>query len=160
VPKREFPFKPKSTASLRPGDFWSVPIAGARFACGRVIALKPAGQTGSRVMLIAGLLDWIGRTPPSATAIAGRKTVAQGQIHLRSIWETGGTIRGHRALDDDGIELESFLSEAPGKGCFVMVGYDLVRRANQTEQQSLSVFPTWGFLIIRHKAEALAQRAA
>lgn len=160
MPIRDFPFKPRSTLSLRPGDFWAVPLAGKRFGCGRVIALKQPGQTGSRVMLIAGLLDWFGRAPPTAAAIAGRRAVAQGQIHLRSIWETGKEILGHRSLAEDGIEPDHFLSESPGRGCFLMIGYDLVRRANEEEQRSLAVFSTWGYLMIRHRAEALAKRAA
>jgi hypothetical protein len=111
-------------------------------------------------MLIAGLVDWIGRAPPTDAAIAGRKAIAQGEIHLRCIWETGGVIEGHRPLTDDGIEPGQFLSEPPGKGCSLMVGYALVRRATLKEQQSLPVFSTWGYLSIRQKAEAHAQRAA
>ena len=160
VPARAFPFKPKSTASLRSGDFWAVPIAGGRFGCGRVISLKRSGETGCRVMLIAGLLDWIGEAPPSSEEIAGRKSVAQGQIHLRSIWETGGEILGNRPLEDDRIAPDYFLSESPGRGCFLMSGYEFLRRATEEEQRSLQVFSTWGYLIIRHKAEALAKQAA
>jgi hypothetical protein len=160
VQARRFTFTPKSTASLRPGDFWSVPLPGGRFGCGRVVALKRRGETGCRVMLIAGLLDWIDTTPPSMEAIRGRRSVAQGEIHLRAIWETGGNILGSRSLEEDGIVPDHFLSESPGRNCFLMSGYDLLRPATEEEQRSLPVFSTWGYLGIRHRAEVLARRSA
>src|SRR5262249_10570900 len=35
-----YPFVPRSTAYLRPGQFWAIPLSDGRFACGRVLALK------------------------------------------------------------------------------------------------------------------------
>jgi len=158
VPARAFPFKPKSTLTVRPGDFWAVPLAGGKFGCGRVIALKRKGSTGSRVMFLGGLLDWIGTASPSAAAIAGCRTVAQAQMHLRSIWETGGALLGHRPLDDDGITPDRFLSQSPGRGCRLMVGYKVLRSATKNEQRVLGVFATWGYLVIRNRAEQLSER--
>lgn len=154
-----YPFRPKSTASLRPGDFWAVPIGGGHFGCGRVIQLKPSGGTGSRVMLLAGLINWLGTSCPTADSIANHRTIAQGQIHLRSIWETGGEIHGYRSIDDDGIEPDRFLSESPGKNCMLQSGYEIVRRANPDEQRTLNVLSTWGYLVILHEAEALLRNA-
>lgn len=155
-----YPFKPRSSASLRPGDFWALPLSDGRFGCGRVIALKPKAGTGSRSMLLAGLMNWVGSRPPSSEGLAGRMTVAQGEIHLRSIWETGGEILGNRELDEDGIEPDRFLSEWPGPNCMLMRGYEVVRRATPEEQRSLPVFSTWGYLVIQNEAQALADRAA
>jgi hypothetical protein len=158
--ERSFPFVPRSAAKIRPGDFWSIPLRDGRYGCGRVIELKKPGETGSRCMLLCGLLNWIGNAPPNARDIAGRRTIAQGQIHLRCILETGGEILGTRPLELDGIQPGRFLSESPGGNCRLMTGYSFGRIATPTEQETLPVFPTWGYLVIRHRAEKLAQDAA
>jgi hypothetical protein len=111
-------------------------------------------------MLVAGLMDWIGGDPPTSEDLAGVKTVKQGQIHLRSILETGARISGHRPLGADNIEPDLFLSEAPGPNCFVQKGYDILRKATPEEQATLPVFRTWGYLVIQHLAQAMAERAA
>ncbi len=155
-----YPFKPKSSANLRPGDFWALPLAGGKYGCGRVIALKPKTGTGSRSMLLAGLMNWVGSSLPTKEELAGCTTLAQGQIHLRSILETGGEILGNRPLAEDKIEADLFLSESPGRNCMLMQGYEIVRPASQEEQQQLPVFATWGYLVIQGKAQALAHSAA
>jgi hypothetical protein len=157
---QSYPFKPKSSANLRLGDFWALPLAGGKYGCGRVIALKPKTGIGSRSMLLAGLMNWIGSTPPTAEGLAGCTTLVQGQIHLRSIWETGGEILGNRPLAEDGIEADQFLSESPGKNCMLMQGYEVIRPASAAEQCQLPAFSTWGYLFIQGKAQALAQSAA
>jgi hypothetical protein len=146
-----YPFKPKSSANLRQGDFWALPLDAGKFGCGRVISLKPKTGTGSRSMLLAGLMNWVGDKPPTSEEIAGCTTIAQGQIHLRSIWETGGEVLGNRPLGEDGIELDRFLSESPGKSCMLMRGYELVRPATAEEQGRLPVFTTWGSLSFNAK---------
>ena len=111
-------------------------------------------------MLLAGLMNWIGDSPPTTAGLAGCRTQAQGQVHLRCIWETGGEIVGNRPLVEDGIEAALFLSESPGKNCMLMQGYEIIRPATSEEQLQLPVFPTWGYLIIQGKAQALAQSAS
>lgn len=111
-------------------------------------------------MLLVGLMNWIGNSPPEADDLCGLGTIQQAQIHLRSILETGGKILGHRSLDADQVEPDLFLSESPGKSCLLMKGYDILRDATQEEQATLPVFTTWGYLIIQHRAQALADRAA
>jgi hypothetical protein len=111
-------------------------------------------------MLLAGLMNWVGTEPPTSEELAGCTTLAQGQIHLRSIWDTGGEILGNRSLAEDRIEADQFLSESPGKNCMLMQGYELVRSASTEEQCQLPVFTTWGYLVIQGKAQALAQSAA
>ena len=157
---QSYPFRPKSSTNLRPGDFWALPLKNGKYGCGRVIALKEQGQTGSRSMLLAGLMNWVGHSLPTTAAIAGCRTHAQGQVHLRCIWETGGEILGNRPLIEDNIEPALFLSESPGQNCMLMQGYGVVRPATSDEQLQLPVFPTWGYLIIQGKAQALAQSAA
>lgn len=154
-----YPFKPKSSASLSPGDFWAVPLPDGRYGCGRVIELKPSSGSGGRSMLLAGLMNWVGSSPPTAEGLAGHRTVAQGQVHLRSIWETGSEILGNRSLVEDGLEPDEFLSESPGRNCMLMKGYEIVRPATADEQRLLPVFTTWGYLVIQAKAQAVAQSA-
>ncbi len=155
-----YPFKPKSTANLRPGDFWALPLAAGSYGCGRVIALKPKSGTGSRSMLLAGLMNWTGRSLPTSKELAGCTTVAQGQVHLRCIWESGGEVLGNRPLAEEGIEADRFLSESPGKNCMLMQGYEVIRPASAEEQRELPVFATWGYLVIRARAQAMVQSAA
>ncbi len=159
-PMPPYPFKPKSSASLRAGDFWALPLVGGQYGCGRVIALKQKTGTGSRSMLLAGLMNWVGNSLPTAAELAGRGTVAQGQIPLCSIWETGGEILGNRPLSEDSIEADHFLSESPGRNCMLMRGYELVRPASAEEQRNLPVFSTWDYLVMQIKAQALAQRVS
>jgi hypothetical protein len=157
---RSFPFKPRSTAELMPGDFWALPLTEGKYGCGRVVALKPKHGTGSRFMFLAALLDWIGTSPPTSEHIASCSAIAQGQVHLRSVYETGGQVLGNRPLETDGIEPAFFLSESPGVQCMLLRGYEPLRSATAEEQASLPVFRTWGYLIITHRAEELAKRAA
>ena len=121
---RSFPFKPRSTVGLVPGDFWALPLGEGRYGCGRVVALKPSQGTGSRSMFLAALLDWIGGSQPTSEAIAGRRAIAQGQVHLRCVHETGGLVLGNRPLEYDGIEPAFFLSESPGRQCMLLRGYE------------------------------------
>jgi hypothetical protein len=111
-------------------------------------------------MLIAGLMNWVGDSLPTSAGLAGRTTVAQGQIHLRCIWETGGEVLGNRPLTQERIEADLFLSESPGANCMLMQGYELIRRATAEEQRELPVFSTWGYLVIQGKAQALVPSAA
>lgn len=97
-----YPFTPKSTAYLRPGQFWAIPLQNGEFACGRVLGLK----SDSRRLFVAGLLDWSSNVPPDAFSIAGRKVIEQGQAHIKTITETGGTVLGWRSLESDGLRNE------------------------------------------------------
>lgn len=111
-------------------------------------------------MLLIGLMNWIGNALPRDRDLHGLKTVQQAQINLRSILETGGSILGHRPLEADQIEPDLFLSEAPGQNCLMMKGYEILRKATLEEQATLQGFPTWGYLIIQHRAQMLADRGA
>ena len=155
MPKVKYPFIPKSTAYLKPGHFWSIPLDNGRFACGRVIQMqfKENGKQDARGFL-AGLLDWSGDEPPRSETIADCKTIAQGTVHVMTIGENGGQVLGFRALEEDGIEPQLFLSQSPGRGCLLQRGYDILREATPAEQAQLPVFSTWGYRSIKIKAEA------
>src|SRR4051794_16087278 len=100
--KVSYPFLPKSNTYLMPGHFWAIPLGTNKFACGRVIQVSKEDKRG----FLAGLMDWVGEYPPTAETIAGTKTLKQGDVHIKTIHETGldGMILGYRPLDEDGIE--------------------------------------------------------
>ena len=60
-----YPFKPKSTAMLRPGQFWAVPLSNDKFACGRVLQIGTAEIPTKTRGFFGGLQDWIGASPPN-----------------------------------------------------------------------------------------------
>lgn len=100
-----YPFRPKSNRWLQAGQFWSVPLANGRFACGRVMAAS--ADFGERSAFVAGLLDWSGDVPPNTAEIAGCGVLDQGGAHIATIHATGGFILGCRALDLDELEAEA-----------------------------------------------------
>lgn len=156
-----YPFAPKSTKALAPGQFWAVPLSDGRFACGRVITLKPKedGKVDLRGFL-AGLLDWVGTQPPTSESIAGCRTLEQGGVHIKAVLETGGSILGYRSLDADGIEPGLFLSHSSGPGRMLQRGFEVLRPATAKEQAELPTFSTWGYMVIQRLAERRFGHAA
>ena len=156
--ERQFPNIPKSTKGLRLGDFWAIPLDGGEFACGRVIALDiRSGKQDLRTFL-AGLLDWVSDSPPTFEAIAGAQTVKQGGAHIRTILATGGSILGNRPLELDGITPALALSCAGGPHCEVLRGFESVRNATKQDIESLPVFSTFGFMVMRNFANSKLRR--
>jgi hypothetical protein len=99
-----YPLIPKTTAHLRPGQFWSIPMADGRFGCGRVLRTETGRASGGRTRFIAAILDWVGDSPPSSDAIAGSPVLKVGNAHVRLVSFGGGAILGERPLALDGIE--------------------------------------------------------
>ena len=97
-----YPLIPKTTAHLRPGQFWSIPMGDGRFGCGRVLRVDPGRATGGRTRFIGAILDWVGDAPPSSDAIAGSPVLAVGNAHVRLISFGGGAILGERPLPRTG----------------------------------------------------------
>src|SRR5690348_17216701 len=98
-----YPLIPKTTAPLRPGQFWSIPLSDGRFGCGRVLRTETGGSTGGRTRFIGAILDWVGDRPPTAEAIAGSAVLAVGNAHVGLISFDGGAILGERPLAADEI---------------------------------------------------------
>ena len=99
-----YPLIPKTTAHLRPGQFWSIPMADGRFGCGRVLRVDTGRPSGGRTRFIGAILDWVGDSPPSSEAIAGSPVLDVGNAHVRLVSFGGGAILGERPLAADGIE--------------------------------------------------------
>src|SRR5262245_21234477 len=112
----KYPLIPKTTAHLRPGQFWSIPLSDGRFGCGRVLRVDHDRPTSRRTWFIGGILDWVGDSPPSAETIAGAPVLEPGNAHIRTISFGGGAILGERPLASDDIEpparVDSYWGEA------------------------------------------------
>ena len=150
-----YPFRPKSTSALEPGQFWAVPIAGGNFGCGRVLQLGGSEVPSKRRAFFGGLQDWIGDAPPTAESIAGSGIARFGIMHLKAITEVGGEILGHRPLDLDGIALPVQHS-AYSLGAKLLNGADAIRDAREDEWGTCRVLQYWSFGYIEQLAEELA----
>ena len=95
-----YPFKPKSNAHLRPGQFFAVPLPSGRVACGRVMAV-PAFGPKDRTGFVVGLMDWSGDHPPTADDLAGRVVLEQAKARFEAIANNGGEVLGERDLRAD-----------------------------------------------------------
>jgi hypothetical protein len=88
-----YPFEPKSTAYVRPGDFWAIPTRrGGWYCCGQILAIPDPADSRS---VVVGLLDWCEPHPPAAEAIAGAEVLRHGLAHIKTVRETGGTLLGN-----------------------------------------------------------------
>jgi hypothetical protein len=156
-----YPFEPKSTAYLEPGQFWGVPLSDGRFACGRVLAVPrepdPFIPVSSRIFL-AGLHRWVGDAPPTSEDIAGAGLLAQGFVHIRAIREHGGSLLGMRSLEADGVVPHRWLSHAGGGTVWVYEGAIRLRPATAADA-TLPIVSTWGYSVISVIAEDAFVRA-
>ncbi|QFY72633.1 hypothetical protein C1N89_09040 [Priestia aryabhattai] len=152
VKKISYPFYPKSNRYLMPGQFWPIPLSDGRFACGRVLETSPEYTKN----FIAGLMDWVGDEPPTSEDLKGRIILKQGDGHIKMIQETAldGMISGYRDLELDNLEVAYFKSqEAFADNCMLQKGYTEIRPITREEQQLYSTFSTWGYSVIKFRAE-------
>lgn len=157
----KYPFPPKSTAHLKPGQFWAVPLASGRFACGRVLQVGASGMVSKSRVFLGGLHAWLGTKPPEGADIAGVPFLAFGTMHIKAITTTGGEVLGERSLEADHIELPLFLSAQEGPGTMILRGAEPLREAKIEEWGALPVLSAWGYNFIRKLAEAkLEQKRA
>jgi hypothetical protein len=90
----KYPFEPKSTKNLAPGQFWGVPLRSGRFAAGVVLAHAiREGKRDTRLVCI-GLLDWVGNAVPTSEDVVEASVLEHGFAHVRSIQRHGGAILG------------------------------------------------------------------
>jgi len=152
-----YPFVPKSTTSLIPGQFWGILLSNGRYVCGRVLAVCPQadGRPHSR-HFIAGLLDWHSEEAPTSVNIAGHPVLEQGTAHIKTIVRTGGHIIGHRPLEYDAIELAPTLFCIGPRNRFAVVqGSIILRFATPDDDTRIAYLPGWGPEYIRARAEYL-----
>ena len=150
----KYPFVPKSTAYLLPGQFWSIPLRDGRFACGRVLELRYQDGKKDRRCFLAGLMDWVGPEEPKGCDIAGSEILDHGQVHVKTISENLGQILGCRPLETDELVVPLSLTEsASSPGCRVCRGYEIFDIATREERAALPTFSGWGYAVIVMLAE-------
>lgn len=106
---------------------------------------------GARTFL-AGLLGWIGSVPPSDDTIAGASIIDQGNAHIRTIHETGGSIVGNRPLAADGITPLRWVTHRGGGTVYLYEGLRRLRPATDAERCDMPLMSTWGYLFIVGRA--------
>ncbi len=144
-----YPFRPKSTAGLEPGQFWSIPLPDGRFACGRVLQMNGSQIPVKSRAFFGGLLDWIDACPPTADSIAKKSVLDCGVMHIRAITNLGGEVLGQRSLESDHIKLPTLLSAMGGDGAMILRGADAVRQARREEWGKLPELEFWGWNCIQ-----------
>lgn len=154
-----YPFVPKSTASLREGDFWAVPMRDGRFACGRVIQVGDLDAPSPTRAFFGGLHDWAGAEPPTAEDLAHRPMLRWGIMHIRAITRTGGSVLGWRSLAVDEIEPPLLLSSMGGDDTQVLRGARPLRAATRDEWGTFPVLGIWGYDFIETLANELLAAA-
>jgi len=89
-----YPFRPKSTALLKAGHYWTFRLRNGRVVCGVVIARRQKKDKIEQRLFLAGLLDWSGENEPTNGDLEGRQIKDRGYAHIKAITETGGEVRG------------------------------------------------------------------
>jgi hypothetical protein len=146
-----YPFVPKSTAQLLPGQFWSVPLSDGRFACGRVLQLGGSEIPTKSRAFFGGLHSWIGTREPDAGSIIAVPFLDFGAMHIRAVTEAGGKILGEAPLQD--FQMPTLLSAMGGPDAALLAGADALRKAKRSEWGTLPVLGFWGYDHIREIAE-------
>jgi len=78
---RRYPFVPVSTADLRVGDLWAVPLKGGDLAVLQVRGVKTSGA-GAYTHLVAGVVDWRSPTLPVGYDLRGRRVLIEGVVRF------------------------------------------------------------------------------
>ena len=146
-----YPFVPKSTAQLLPGQFWAVPLSEGRFACGRILQLGGSELPAKSRGFFGGLHTWVGTKEPTAQSITVAPFLAFGAMHIRAITETGGAVLGEVPLIN--FALPTFLSAMGGPDTELLAGAEAVRKAKRSEWGTFPVLSYWGYGHIREIAE-------
>ena len=81
------------------GPVFDIPLNDGRFACGRVMVVEVQGRRS----FVVGLMDWTGADVPTSDDLAERGVLNQPITNIDAIGNNGGSIRGQRPLDWDGI---------------------------------------------------------
>jgi len=138
----KYPFVPKSSLSLTPGDFWGFRLKNDTWACGRVLQLRSEGRH-SRMWFFGALVDWNGESQPTFDSIGNAKTLRQGTMHIDAIRRTGLRLTGNRPLKLDGIEPWLCIN-----GNKIQRGYNYVRPWRRKDTADLPTFSYWNDLYI------------
>ena len=153
-----YPFVPKSTSTVRPGQFWSIPRETGDFAAGIVLAVPtpetaPDHPTSSRV-IVTGLLDLLLDRPATAEDLDSAHLTDWGFAHVKSVSLTSGEIGFAGAIDLALNEVPKVTHRGGGEVGYYVNGRRL-RAATRDEARSMPVYGTWGLVFIERLASLL-----
>ena len=151
--KATYPFIPRSTAQLEPGQFWTFTMRNSEYACGVVLQLVSFGDKTNTRMFVAGLLNWTGSQKPTSDDLVKCAVIEHGEVHIKTITENSGEILGKIPWDESRLEIPLSLSESPGPNCMLQRGSEILGKASPEQQENLDVFGTWGYRFICRLAE-------
>jgi internalin A len=100
-----YPFVPKSTAHLLPGQYWGIALHEGKWACGRILATREPGSEGSRSWLVGALTDWVGASPPTEDDVRASGILEVGNAHVDTIRGPGSEVLGHLPLTGEEVTL-------------------------------------------------------
>jgi hypothetical protein len=150
----QYPFVPRSTAYLLPGQFWAIPLLTGHFACGRVLDVDGTRPRGRRAFS-AGLMGWSGDHPPTSADLEGvTDVVHEGDAHILAITSTGGEILGHRPLGLEGIEPQICV-DVRDRSASLFCGFRRLRPATDDERRELPQQGVLGFKVLEYLAEQM-----
>ncbi|MCB1558238.1 MAG: hypothetical protein KDJ50_04875 [Alphaproteobacteria bacterium] len=147
----QYPFKPKSTSSLKKGQYWTITRSDDKFACGIVLDTIQ----NSRTHFLAGLFDWVGFTEPTNELISGKPIIHQGQVHIKTILEYNEYLTGE--LSPSNVPLPLLCVEHLGAEQWgLFQGLELLKTISQEEAKNYPAKSTWGYSTINIRAEKIS----
>ena len=152
-----YPFEPKSARALLPSEFWAIPLTDGTFACGEVVQPSPGTKGFSRVLFLAGLLNWRSKVRPTAKSIELATCLAQGKLHYEAIAHVGGQILGCR---NSGVVEPWLFRGAEGPQDSQVLRGLLPLQPQRAADADLPVIQVWGYDIPRLLAEKRLPRPA
>jgi len=112
----KYPFEPKSTSSLKQGQYWCFQLCDGRYCA--VIVLSRVTDNGKldRRLFTAALVDWVGSQPATPSDLAKPKLLKRGFTHVRSVQMYGRVILGEvsRRLTEFPPEFPFSYAATPG----------------------------------------------
>ncbi|MFT5420073.1 MAG: hypothetical protein ACI9D5_000814 [Candidatus Endobugula sp.] len=93
----KYPFSPKSTSYLEPGQFWAIPLSNGEYGCGIVVAKLASLHDHSKIetrLFLAALINWHGEQLPIPEEIQNLEILEVGAAHVKTILTTGGVVLG------------------------------------------------------------------
>jgi hypothetical protein len=126
-----YPFAPKSTRWLLRGQFWALHLANGKFGAACVVGSHLSSGKASSRAFIAGVIDWVGTSPPTPTDLESRPIIRHAFAHIKAIADSGSEILG-------------------------LANIDLIGAPESAESLSL---PTWGLHFPTLLAQKLAEQS-
>ena len=90
----KYPFIPKSTLHLVPGQYWPIQLSTGNYACGVVLAKLVRNDKVESRVFFAALLDWSSDNLPREESIRLCNHLEKGALHVKAISKANSQILG------------------------------------------------------------------